>query len=133
MVAFNSFIAVIATLLCTSQLAAASPYPQGNNRFARRADLVTIGGECNVQNDRIGCADRKSLLFCVNGKWSAFAECTLGTMCKDGMCVYEDTSGNTTPIEPQPTPTTTMSHLFSGGSSTPDTAISNPTPSSDSG
>ncbi|ORX69860.1 lysozyme-like protein [Linderina pennispora] len=50
---------------------------------------------------------------------------------RDGMCVYEDTSGNTTPIEPQPTPTTTMSHLFSGSASTPDTAINNPTPSSD--
>ncbi|KAJ1733822.1 hypothetical protein LPJ72_002670 [Coemansia sp. Benny D160-2] len=48
------------------------------------------GDSCNEQTDRTTCADENSLLFCRQSEWVTFSNCTLGTVCKDGFCVYPD-------------------------------------------
>ncbi|KAJ1937309.1 hypothetical protein FBU59_004790 [Linderina macrospora] len=45
-------------------------------------------------------------------------------MCKNGMCVLSDNSGKTSAVQPQPTPTTTLSSLFSSTSSATSSASS---------
>ncbi|KAJ2232520.1 hypothetical protein H4R99_006832 [Coemansia sp. RSA 1722] len=49
------------------------------------------GEGCDVTVDRIVCGTDTSLLFCSNNEWVEFSNCTTGTVCKDGMCVFPDT------------------------------------------
>ncbi|KAJ2080070.1 hypothetical protein H4R24_003341 [Coemansia sp. RSA 988] len=82
---------LIATLAAGVQMANAMPHPQGS--IIPKADYKhKDGDECNVQQDRITCADENSLLFCSNNKWVEFSACNPGTVCKDGECVFPDVS-----------------------------------------
>ncbi|KAJ2850290.1 hypothetical protein J3B02_003687 [Coemansia erecta] len=48
------------------------------------------GEKCDMTTDRIVCGTDTSLLFCTNNEWIEFSNCTTGTVCKDGMCVFPE-------------------------------------------
>ncbi|KAJ2806608.1 hypothetical protein H4R20_001625 [Coemansia guatemalensis] len=82
---------LVATLAAGAQIANAMPQPQGS--IVPKADYQhKDGDECNVQQDRITCADENSMLFCSNNKWVEFSACNPGTICKNGECVFPDES-----------------------------------------
>ncbi|KAJ2537926.1 hypothetical protein EV175_006576, partial [Coemansia sp. RSA 1933] len=87
------------------QLSSANPYPQqGMTTIVpkqQETDGATASGgapkegdACNDQSDRTVCADSTSLLFCRESKWVTYSNCTLGTVCLDGFCVYPDESSS---------------------------------------
>ncbi|KAJ1723245.1 hypothetical protein LPJ53_002410 [Coemansia erecta] len=57
---------------------------QGNTENAQAGDA------CDSTKDRIVCDTDHSMLFCSNNEWVQFSNCTTGTVCKDGMCVFPE-------------------------------------------
>ncbi|KAJ2361702.1 hypothetical protein IW150_007177, partial [Coemansia sp. RSA 2607] len=49
-----------------------------------------VGGTCDSTKDRIVCDSDHSMIFCSNNEWVQFSNCTTGTVCRDGMCVFPD-------------------------------------------
>ncbi|KAJ2720428.1 hypothetical protein GGI07_004615 [Coemansia sp. Benny D115] len=121
---------LIAAIAAGTQVVSAVPHPQnaeGESAVAESSapavaaetpatdqaaqENPVIGGTCDIATERILCADDRNLIFCDHDKWIAFATCTEGTVCKDGMCVHPDTEeeidGAQSPIEGAETPENT--------------------------
>ncbi|KAJ2401827.1 hypothetical protein GGI23_001135 [Coemansia sp. RSA 2559] len=95
----NSASLLVLALAASLQLGTASPYPQqGITTIVPKQQGTTSapkeGDSCNDQTDRTVCADSSSLLFCSQSKWVTYSNCTLGTVCQDGFCVYPNESSN---------------------------------------
>ncbi|KAJ2359230.1 hypothetical protein IWW50_001520 [Coemansia erecta] len=105
----NAGSLLVAIMAASAQLALAIPQAEGTSPSADASSAEASVGEhkegddCDVMNDRIVCDSDTSMLFCSNNKWVAFSNCTLGTVCRDGSCVYPDTdsaSEGTAPSSP---------------------------------
>ncbi|KAJ2497745.1 hypothetical protein GGH96_004879 [Coemansia sp. RSA 1972] len=85
----NAGSLLVAVLAASTHMAHAMPRPQAEGTSSEPTEQKE-GDDCDVMHDRIVCADESSLLFCNHNKWVAFSNCTLGTVCKDGSCVFPD-------------------------------------------
>ncbi|KAJ2465396.1 hypothetical protein GGI02_004707, partial [Coemansia sp. RSA 2322] len=101
MVSLANTAALLALVLTAScQIAHAAPNAQIQGSIVPKATSAasthapTAGEGCNVDVDRIVCANSSSLLVCNNNEWVQFSNCNLGTVCRDGNCVYPDGTGN---------------------------------------
>ncbi|KAJ2750842.1 hypothetical protein GGI19_004868 [Coemansia pectinata] len=88
-----TLLAIVLTAGC--QVASASPQPQIQGTIVPRAAAAPeLGDVCDINKDRIVCADEKSLLICDRNEWVQFSNCNLGTVCRNGNCVYPEASGS---------------------------------------
>ncbi|KAJ1999325.1 hypothetical protein GGI04_004618, partial [Coemansia thaxteri] len=101
MVSLANTAALLALVLTAScQIAHAAPNAQIQGSIVPKATSAasthapTAGEGCNVDVDRIVCANSSSLLVCNNNEWVQFSNCNLGTVCRDGNCVYPDGTAN---------------------------------------
>ncbi|KAJ2432221.1 hypothetical protein GGF41_000110 [Coemansia sp. RSA 2531] len=93
MVSLTSAATLLAIVLTAgSQVASASPQPQIQGTIVPRAAAAApeLGDVCDINKDRIVCADEKSLLICDRNEWVQFSSCNLGTVCRNGNCVYPE-------------------------------------------
>ncbi|KAJ2049920.1 hypothetical protein GGH13_008848 [Coemansia sp. S155-1] len=92
MVSLTSAVTLLAIVLTAGcQVASASPQPQIQGTIVPRAAAAPeLGDVCDINKDRIVCADEKSLLICDRNEWVQFSSCNLGTVCRNGNCVYPE-------------------------------------------
>ncbi|KAJ1663915.1 hypothetical protein IW140_003822 [Coemansia sp. RSA 1813] len=133
----NSASLLVFALAASFQLGNAVPYPQqGINSIVPNqqessdttASTAQEGGSCDEQTDRTVCADGTSLLFCSESKWVTYSNCTLGTICQDGYCVYpnEGSSGqedSTVSAEQQQVTAVTNDVAKSDGAQSPSSVV----------
>ncbi|KAJ2786691.1 hypothetical protein GGI15_001319 [Coemansia interrupta] len=119
MVLFTNVASLLVAMLAAgSQVARAFPQPQDaaadstdvaaadNTNAQGNTGDAQAGGACDSTKDRIVCDTDHSMLFCSNNEWVQFSNCTTGTVCKDGMCVYpeSESAGNGNDEEAAATP-----------------------------
>ncbi|KAJ2249936.1 hypothetical protein GGH97_001044 [Coemansia sp. RSA 475] len=90
----NAGSLLVAVLAASTHMAHAIPRPQTEGTSPELTTEQKEGDDCDVLHDRIVCADESSLLFCNQNKWVAFSNCTLGTVCKDGSCVFPESDSD---------------------------------------
>ncbi|KAJ2135976.1 hypothetical protein IW136_004076, partial [Coemansia sp. RSA 678] len=89
----NAGSLLVAVLAASTHMAHAIPRPQTEGTSSELTEQKE-GGDCDVMHDRIVCADESSLLFCSHNTWVAFSKCTLGTVCRDGSCVFPESDAD---------------------------------------
>ncbi|KAJ2002818.1 hypothetical protein GGI06_005699, partial [Coemansia sp. S85] len=104
MVSMTSAAALLAIALTAGvQPSYASPQPQIQGTIVPRADAKpALGDVCDINKDRIVCADEKSMLICDRNEWVQFSNCTLGTVCRDGNCYYPESLSSGAPAATAP-------------------------------
>ncbi|KAJ2035885.1 hypothetical protein GGI08_008703, partial [Coemansia sp. S2] len=106
MVSLTSAVTLLAIVLTAGcQVASASPQPQIQGTIVPRAAAAPeLGDVCDINKDRIVCADEKSLLICDRNEWVQFSSCNLGTVCRNGNCVYPEaiSGGGSSPAASAP-------------------------------
>ncbi|KAJ1818644.1 hypothetical protein LPJ60_004211 [Coemansia sp. RSA 2675] len=137
MVSMTSAVALLAIALTAGvQPSYASPQPQIQGTIVPRADAKpALGDVCDINKDRIVCADEKSMLICDRNEWVQFSNCTLGTVCRDGNCYYPESLSSGAPAATAPVTPAASAPPAAGSSNTkaPSSSLAQSQPPAPSG
>ncbi|KAJ2336974.1 hypothetical protein GGI00_000524, partial [Coemansia sp. RSA 2681] len=86
-----ALLAVVLTVGC--QMAHATPQPQIQGTIVPKA-APAVGDTCDINKDRLICADETTLIVCDRNEWVEYSKCTQGTVCRNGYCDYPEAGGS---------------------------------------